>query len=226
MTDISKCRAYLAEINRQREIDGEEPLVESHILTKHNHPESTILVAMSEGYEDAYIYHPLSENEQPYNPHYAEPDEILLGYLEDGYQIEKMDMKTHAALWNYISDMNTVECKDGLKKYLEYCVKKDVSLDALKSRFDYKFYDLMAMYQTNVREDIFLRMDSFKEKPWYDDIVLYSRLGVCKPKVQNAKAVCKALRELGYSVQMKMRDGDLYVLPIGRNKNEKETEAR
>lgn len=75
-------------------------------------------------------------------------------------------------------------------------------------------------------EDIFLRMDNFKDEPWYDDVVLYSRIGVCKPRPDNAKAVCKALRELGYKVQLKFRDGDLYVMPCGKFKNAKETEAR
>ena len=69
-------------------------------------------------------------------------------------------------------------------------------------------------------------MDSFKDEPWYEDIVLYSRIGVCKPKPDNCKAVCKALRELGYPVQLKFRGGDLYVVPRGRNKNAKEPEAR
>lgn len=75
-------------------------------------------------------------------------------------------------------------------------------------------------------EDIFLRVDSFKNEPWYDDFVLYTRIGVCKPKTENCKAVCRALRQLGYGVTLKLRDGDLYVMPFGKNKKPKETEAR
>ena len=43
-------------------------------------------------------------------------------------------------------------------------------------------------------EDVFLRADSFKDEPWYDDLVLYTRIGVCKPKPVYAKDLCKALR--------------------------------
>lgn len=75
-------------------------------------------------------------------------------------------------------------------------------------------------------EDIFLRADSFKDEPWYDDLVLYTRIGVCKPKPVYAKDLCKALRQLGYDVTLKFNGGDLYVTPCGKNKKSKETEAR
>lgn len=75
-------------------------------------------------------------------------------------------------------------------------------------------------------EDIFLRADSFKDEPWYDDLVLYTRIGVCKPKPVYAKDLNKALRQFGYGVTLKFKGGDLYVTPCGKNKKPKETEAR
>ena len=84
---IAKANDFFEKLNGQRQEDGEGLLVKSHILTLADQPERTILVLMSEEYDDAYIYEPLSDKKQPYNPHYNEPDEILFGYLEEGYEI-------------------------------------------------------------------------------------------------------------------------------------------
>ena len=223
---IAKANEFYEKLNGQRQEDEEGLLVKSHILTLADQPEKTILVLMSEEYEDAYIYVPLSDKEKPYNPHYNEPDEILFGYLEEGYEIADMDLHTHAALWNYISETQLVECHDGLQKYLDYCLQNRITVDKLKSVYDYKFNDLLSFYAIGAKEDIFLRVDSFKNEPWYDDVALYTRIGVCKPKHIYAKEVCRALRQLGYGVTLKFKGGDLYVTPYGKNKKPKETEAR
>ena len=55
-----------------------------------------------------------------------------------------MDLHTHAALWNYISETQLVECHDGLQKYLDYCLQKRITVDELKSVYDYKFNDLLS----------------------------------------------------------------------------------
>ena len=222
---IAKANDFYEKLNGQRQEEGEGLLVKSHILTLADQPERTILVLMSEEYEDAYIYEPLSDKEQPYNPHYNEPDEILFGYLEEGYEIADMDLHTHAAFWNYISETQLVECHEGLQKYLDYCLQNRITVDKLKSVYDYKFNDLLSFY-ADAKEDIFLRADSFKDKPWYGDIALYTRIGVCKPKPIYAKEVCRALRQLGYGVTLKFKWGDLYVMPYGKNKKPKETDAR
>ena len=222
---IAKANEFYEKLNGQRQEDEEGLLVKSHILTLADKPEKTILVLMSEEYEDAYIYEPLSDKEQPYNPHHNEPDEIFFGYLEEGYEITDMDLHTHAALWNYISETQLVECHEGLQKYLDYCLQNRITVDKLKSVYDYKFNDLLSFY-ADAKEDIFLRTDSFKDKPWYGDIALYTRIGVCKPKPIYAKEVCRALRQLGYGVTLKFKGGDLYVTPYGKNKKPKETEAR
>lgn len=217
--------AFFSKLNEKRQIDGDDLLVKSHILTYKDQPEKTILVLMSEEYEDAYIYQPLSDREQPYNPHYNEPDEILFAYLEEGYAVAEMDLHTHAALWNYIGETNLVDCKDGLQKYLEYCMQNGINIDKLKSAYDYKFYDLLSFYYVSAKEDIFLRADAFKDEPWYDAVSLFTRIGVCKSKSEHAPEVCKALKQLGYSVRLKTKEGDLYVFPA-KDKKPKETDSR
>ena len=217
--------AFLTEVNERRKMDGDDQLVKSHILTHKEHPERTALVVMSEEYENAYIYHPLSDSKDPIQPLYSEPDGILLEYLEEGYEIVEMELHTHAALWNYIGETNLVDCKDGLQKYLEYCMQNGSTIDKLKSAYDYKFYDLLTFYYVSMKEDMFLRVDAFKDEPWYNDVALFTRIGVCKTKVEHAPDVYKALKQLGYSVRLKTKDGELYILPA-KDKKPKETEAR
>ena len=79
--------------------------------------------------------------------------------------------------------------------------------------------------QTEMKEDIFMRVENFKDRPWYDNVALFTRIGVCKVKADHAPEVCKALGQLGYSVRLKTRNGELYVLPT-KDKKPKETEAR
>ena len=85
--------------------------------------------------------------------------------------------------------------------------------------------EILETSDTSAKEDIFLRVDAFKDEPWYDDVTLFTRIGVCKTKAENAPEVCKALGQLGYSVRLKTRNGELYVLPT-KDKKPKETEAR
>ena len=79
--------------------------------------------------------------------------------------------------------------------------------------------------QTEMREDIFMRVENFKDRSWYDNIALFTRIGVCKVKEEHSSEVCKVLEQLGYSVRLKTRNGELYVLPT-KDKKPKETEAR
>ena len=52
---ITKANDFYEKLNGQRQEEGEGLLVKSHILTLADQPERTILVLMSEDYEDAYI---------------------------------------------------------------------------------------------------------------------------------------------------------------------------
>ena len=80
-------------------------------------------------------------------------------------------------------------------------------------------------FQTEMKEDIFMRVENFKDRPWYENIAIFTRIGVCKIKEEHSSEVCKALGQLGYSVRLKTRNGELYVLPT-KDKKPKETEAR
>lgn len=222
---IEVSNTLLSKVNKKRQREDDEPLFKSHILTYKDNPERTILVAMPEECETVYIYYPLSGRKDFIHNFFNEPDDILFKYLEEGYEIVEIELDTHATIWSCIEEMNVVEYKDGLQKYLEYCMQNGITIDKLKSAYDYKFYDLLTYYNSSIKEDIFLRLDAFKDKPWYDAVDLFTRIGVCKTKVEHAPDVCKALKQLGYSTRLKTKDGELYVLPA-KDKKPKETEAR
>lgn len=46
--------------------------------------------------------------------------------------------------------------------------------------------------------DPFLRADSFSEEPWYNEFLIFTRIGVCTPQPEHMEAVKAALRQMGY----------------------------
>ncbi|MEG1894610.1 MAG: hypothetical protein RR162_00120 [Oscillospiraceae bacterium] len=51
-------------------------------------------------------------------------------------------------------------------------------------------------------EDIFLRKDSFKDKPWYNELCIFTAIGVCGPKEADIGSLRQALKELGYETHI------------------------
>ncbi len=119
--------------------------------------------------------------------------------------------------------------------YMPYALKNNaaeirrlkVQLGISSEKHDEKWRDgkIIEASDISAKEDIFLRVDAFKDEPWYDDVALFTRIGVCKTKAENAPEVCKALNQLGYSVRLKTKDGELYILPQ-QEKKAKEPDAR
>ena len=197
-----------------------------YILIKRYSPENTI-VAASNKEGGVFLFYPFDENEEFSEPWDFDADRLLFEMLGEGYEILDMTMDGHLDVWFYVSEMGMdgIWYKQGLQKYLEYCVKNGVTGEVLQREMEYDGDDLLALYCPEGREDLFMRVENFKNEPWYGDLVLYSRIGVCKTKPECAPEVCKALKQLGYSVQLKAKDGELYVLPA-QNKKPKEMEVR
>lgn len=61
-------------------------------------------------------------------------------------------------------------------------------------------------------EDIFLRADSFKQEPWYNEFRIFTAIGVCMPPPEHLEAVKAALVQMGYSPTEKMNGGKIYVV--------------
>ena len=64
-----------------------------------------------------------------------------------------------------------------------------------------------------IREDPFLRADNFREEAWYDEFLLYTRIGGCRPAPEHILEVQKALKLMGYPTHTAEHEGKLYVLP-------------
>ncbi len=71
----------------------------------------------------------------------------------------------------------------------------------------------LAKTYDEVQEDIFLRKEVFKNEPWYWDIELYKRIGLCQPSEENIFTVRKALKMLGYKTAIVEITGIIYVVP-------------
>ena len=197
-----------------------------YILIRKFSPEKTTVVASNES-GGVFMFYPYDEQEDYSEPWDFDADRLLFEMLGEGYEILDMTMDGHLDVWFYVSEMGMdgIWYKQGMQKYLEYCVKNGVTEEVLQREVEYDGDDLLALYCPEGKEDLFMRVENFKDKPWYGDVVLFTRIGTCKPKAEHVPEVCKALKQLGYSVRLKAKDGELYVLPA-KDKKPKEMEAR
>lgn len=197
-----------------------------YLLMRKYEPKDTAVAASNEVGE-TFLFYPFSDDEETCNAVDFDPDILLFECLEENYEIIEFDMDAHSDVWFCVNDfgVDSINHTEGFQQYLEYCLKHNVTAAQMRENFDYDGVDLLTLYRAEGKEDIFLRADAFKDKPWYGDVVLFTRIGVCKTKVEHAPDVYKALKQLGYSVRLKTKDGELYILPA-KEKKPKETEAR
>lgn len=75
-------------------------------------------------------------------------DEDIFEILNDGYQIDFMDMTTHYGIWTTINDwgLNEIECKEGLNKYILFCKNNGISAQTIKSTVGHDIKDIYPLY--------------------------------------------------------------------------------
>ena len=56
-----------------------------------------------------------------------------------------------------------------------------------------------------------IRKDNFKDESWYDDLRIFTVIGVCRPKAKQIFSVRRALQELGYNTRTFKRNGEIYI---------------
>lgn len=225
---VKRCKEYLKSprlpLNNQE--SSVDDFVFKYVLIKDGEPQNTILAASNERYE-IVLFYPFSDKETYCTPWYFDPENQLLEFMDNGYEIAEMSLEGHSDVWFCLNDYGAEDYADNpsFQKYLELCVQDGITYEKLNDEFDYDGTDLISLYKADGKEDLFMRVENFKNKPWYDDVVLFTRIGTCKTKSEHAPEVCKALKQLGYSVRLKTKDGELYILPT-KDKKPKETEAR
>ncbi len=81
-----------------------------------------------------------------------------------------------------------------------------------------------------IKEDIFFRTDNFRDEEWYEDIQLYTRIGMCQPKPKHMETVQKALKILGFCTHVANRNGKDYLVPgvkqINKQRNKEDERLR
>ncbi len=71
----------------------------------------------------------------------------------------------------------------------------------------------------DIYEDTFLRVEAFEDEKWYDELLIYTHIGVCKPEKEDAEAVRKALKMLGYETEESVYNGEVYLKPKPRERS-------
>lgn len=76
-------------------------------------------------------------------------DDDFFARLEDGYEIDFMDMDTHHGTWCIIEEngIDGIECKDGLNKYILFCKSIGISAQTIKSAVGHDVKDIYPLYQ-------------------------------------------------------------------------------
>ncbi|MCI8792296.1 MAG: hypothetical protein HFG38_05745 [Eubacterium sp.] len=81
-----------------------------------------------------------------------------------------------------------------------------------------------------IKEDIFFRTDNFEFEEWYEDILLFTRIGTCQPKPEHMETVQKALKILGFCTHVVNRNGRDYLAPgerqIKKQRNKEDERLR
>ena len=225
---VEQVKEYLKRSDVREKVNDEttEDYKFMYVLMKKFDPKETVVAASNERGETILIF-PFSDAEDVCNSLDFDPDWLLFSYLEDNFEIIEFDIDAHSDVWFCVNEYgaDSIIFPEGLQQYLAYCLKHNVTAEQMKENFHYDGVDLLTLYRAEGKEDLFMHVENFKDKPWYGDVVLYTRIGTCKPKAEHVPEVCKALKQLGYSVRLKTKDGEMYVLPA-KEKKPKETEAR
>ena len=58
-----------------------------------------------------------------------------------------------------------------------------------------------------------MRAEVFADEKWYDELLIYTHIGVCKPEKEDSENVRKALKMLGYETEECDYNGEVYLKP-------------
>lgn len=76
-------------------------------------------------------------------------DDDFLAKLENGYEIDFMDMRIHYGMWDIISEkgIDGIEYKDGLNKYILFCKNSGIFARTIRSTTGHDVKDIYPLYQ-------------------------------------------------------------------------------
>lgn len=132
-----------------RELGWGDNYIVMCILCKGNYktPENVIIFAL---YDDELITFELGSHKEELRLYgvQQDPDDTLFSLLEEGYEIIKMTMDDHYATWINIDECHGVmDHSIGMKLYLDYCKKNNVSVERLKEETGFNdIIDVMEFY--------------------------------------------------------------------------------
>lgn len=78
----------------------------------------------------------------------------------------------------------------------------------------------------DIKEDIFFRADNFEGEAWYDDLMLYMKIGVCQPEPEHIPELQKALKIMGYDTHVWETNRKPYLMPGDSGRQQKKEKSR
>ncbi|MCI9193658.1 MAG: hypothetical protein HFE92_09800 [Acutalibacter muris] len=126
----------------------------SYILTKGDPAEPKTILAIAICEDETFLFYPLKPGGGDIAdwPPVSDYDTVLFENLGNGFDLTMMTLETHWFVWNELSDWYgsgaETECPEGLRKYLDTCMKNGVTRQVLKESFGYDGMDVMELRGT------------------------------------------------------------------------------
>ena len=73
-------------------------------------------------------------------------DGMLFCFLEDGYEIDYMNMVNHSSIWKIVGDGEKISNKKGLDAYIFYCQKHGITKEFIERCTGYDVGDIYPLY--------------------------------------------------------------------------------
>lgn len=123
-------------------------------LINTNNPKESFAICADEKREDALLLKPYIKNKSLkfriidyYNFNF---DDHFFNYVQNGYEISKVSMQAHYAIWSQIEEWYPydIENKKGMQKYLKYCKDNNITKEKIdKACGTSMTIDIMKYYQ-------------------------------------------------------------------------------
>lgn len=135
-------------IKKYEELNQINDFKSRYVLIDKNDDKNPIIVAY--GYDEMYKLDITNDTFIPIADWDYDFDNDIFGELEDGKEIGYMDFETHYNIWCSIDDIyDDIEHIDGMNKYLEYCLKNNITKETIDEKIKLDVPDVMKYFNKN-----------------------------------------------------------------------------
>lgn len=88
-----------------------------------------------------------------------------------------------------------------------------------------KYSEIFNRPLEEIGEDPFFRADNFQDAVWYDDFLIFTKIGVCQPAPEYVMEIQKALKVMGHTTHIVEHKGKIHILPGPEKKPAHQTKS-